>query len=328
MEEGTTSFAERRGRRIALAVAATIAFACGWAALAVRVYGSYGWALFLATPGVAGAMLGVLLRRADRRIGFGEAAPKLLQVFALTLLLLFVVGFEGAICIAFVAPFVLVTALLGLAVGTAIRPPRRAPTSAAGLLLLPLASAMASMWGAHAAERALRSPPALREVRTAVVVAAPITRVWDVVVGFPRIEARPDWLSRLGLAYPVEAILDGAGVGAVRRCVFSTGAFVEPITRWEPPHLLAFDVEASPPPMKELSFHDHVDAPHLSGAFAARRGQFVLRELPDGKVSLEGTTWYSHDLGPGWYWGPITDRLIHRIHRRVLDHIAAVAVAP
>ncbi|MEZ6014545.1 MAG: hypothetical protein R3F49_05485 [Planctomycetota bacterium] len=44
-----------------------------------------------------------------------------------------------------------------------------------------------------------------------------------------------------------------------------------------------------------------------------------------GRVLLEGTTWYTHDLTPAWYWGPISDRLIHRIHRRVLDHIATVA---
>lgn len=77
--------------------------------------------------------------------------------------------------------------------------------------------------------------------------------------------------------------------------------------------------------MKELSFHDHVNAPHLNGHFVSHRGQFRLVERPGRTVLLEGTAWYSHDVAPNWYWGTISDHLIHRIHQRVLSHIAQVA---
>ena len=49
-------------------------------------------------------------------------------------------------------------------------------------------------------------------------------------------------------------------------------------------------------------------------------GQFRLEER-DGKVLLEGTTWYRHNMAPESYWGAISDAIIHRIHRRVLEHI-------
>jgi hypothetical protein len=56
----------------------------------------------------------------------------------------------------------------------------------------------------------------------------------------------------------------------------------------------------------------------------SRHGQFRLYEQ-NGRTMLEGTTWYTHSLSPQWYWGPVSDFIIHRIHDRVLDHIRAVA---
>jgi hypothetical protein len=44
----------------------------------------------------------------------------------------------------------------------------------------------------------------------------------------------PVWIYGLGVAYPLRARIEGEGVGAVRHCEFTTGAFVEPITAWEP----------------------------------------------------------------------------------------------
>ena len=311
---------------LAVALATGLAFTGGL--LGVRTFGSYGSALFLATPLLSGVLLGWLLKRGHGTTVFVAAVPLALLTLILTFTLFLVSGEEGLICLLFATPLVLALTLLGLGLGLALADAGSAsasPASLGAVAGLPLLSTAALLPGAHVAERAFATPPGLREVKTSVLVDAPIARVWEVVIGFPRITAPPDLLSRLGIAYPVEATLDGEGVGAVRRCVFSTGAFVEPITRWEPPTLLAFDVEASPPPMKELSFHEHVDAPHLSTAFVSKRGQFALRTLDDGRVLLEGTTWYTQGLSPEWYWGPITDHLIHRIHRRVLDHIAEVA---
>ena len=314
---------------LAVALATALAFSGGL--LGIRTFSSYGNALFLATPLLSGVLLGWLLNRGGWSSTFVSAVPLAVLTLFLTFVLFLVAGEEGLICLFLASPLLFALTLLGLALGlslTRTRPTPAGPASLAAVVCLPLVSTAALLPGAHIAERALATPPALREIKTSVIVQAPIERVWEAVIGFPRITAPPDFLSRLGVAYPVEATLDGEGVGAVRRCVFSTGAFIEPITRWEPPTLLAFDVEASPPPMKELSFHDHVDAPHLSSAFVAQRGQFALRTLGDGRVLLEGTTWYTQGLSPEWYWGPITDQLIHRIHRRVLEHIAQVASLP
>jgi hypothetical protein len=119
----------------------------------------------------------------------------------------------------------------------------------------------------------------------------------------------------------VRARIEGEGVGAIRRCEFSTGAFVEPITVWDEPRHLAFNVRFQPQPMKELSFYDQVDAPHLDGFFRSVRGEFRLTPIAGGKTLLEGRTWYEMDMQPGWYWQNYGRWFIHKIHLRVLGHI-------
>jgi hypothetical protein len=114
-------------------------------------------------------------------------------------------------------------------------------------------------------------------------------------------------------------------VGALRLCHFSTGAFVEPITVWEPGRRLAFDVLSNPPPMTELSPYGDVEPPHLRDTFVSERGEFLLEEDGHGGVRLQGTTWYRQGLWPQAYWNWIADASIHGIHRRVLEHIRASA---
>ena len=84
-------------------------------------------------------------------------------------------------------------------------------------------------------------------------VNAPPEKVWNHVVTFSELPPAEDWLFSLGIACPTCVTIEGTGVGAIRHCNFTTGAFVEPITAWDEPNRLAFDVISQPPPMKELS---------------------------------------------------------------------------
>jgi hypothetical protein len=108
-------------------------------------------------------------------------------------------------------------------------------------------------------------------------------------------------------------------------CEFTTGAFVEPITKWEEPETLAFDVTRQPAPLQEWSPYSRVYAPHLEGLFQTTHGEFRLVRLEGGHTRLEGRTWYSLDMAPATYWTTIADAIVHAIHRRVLDHVKARA---
>lgn len=163
----------------------------------------------------------------------------------------------------------------------------------------------------------------MHHVVSAVEINAPIEAVWKNVIEFPRIDKRPDGVLTLGFAYPVNARIEGTGVGAMRYCNFNTGSFVEPITVWDAPHMLAFDVREQPAPMTELTPYKHLHAAHLE-YIRSQKGQFRLFER-DGKTIVEGTTFYTHDIAPDFYWNIFSDEIIHQIHLRVLNHIKEVS---
>lgn len=296
-----------------LSIAAGALLGLGMMWFAVLRMNSYGLALFMGTPFILGLVTGFLFCRR-----YPGTMRETQEVVAMTVLLVagaaFAVGFEGAVCLLMVAPLGLVVAAMGGAVGRHLARFGEGPARGAVLLALLFPSGVTVEGDVTTAQ--------LREVRSSVVIAAPASVVWDEVIAFSPIPEPTSLLFRLGLAYPTHAVIDGSGVGALRLCVFSTGAFVEPITAWEPGARLAFDVVESPRPLRELTLWD-VAPPHLEGYLVPRRGEFRLVPLDGGKTRLEGSTWYEQRLRPEGYWVLFSDLIIGRIHRRVLDHIKA-----
>jgi len=149
--------------------------------------------------------------------------------------------------------------------------------------------------------------------------------VWRNVVTFPDLPAPTEMAFRIGLAAPLRARIEGRGAGAVRYCDFTTGSFVEPITRWEENRVLGFAITRQAPPMREWSPYRDVNPPHLDGYFRATRGEFRLTALPGGRTRLEGRTWYEVRMAPQLYWTIYADRIVRSIHERVLRHIQTLA---
>jgi len=133
----------------------------------------------------------------------------------------------------------------------------------------------------------LKPKPPQFAVSTAVDVAADPGTVWEHVVSFSQLAPPSELLFRLGIAYPVRAEIVGRGAGAVRHCVFSTGAFVEPIEVWNPPRLLRFSVTVNPAPMQEWSPFE-IQPPHLGGYLVSVAGQFRITPLAGSRCRLEG----------------------------------------
>lgn len=290
--------------------------------LGTEVLGSYGWSLFIALPFCMG-MFSVLLYSYHEPSNFAECLE--VAVIPIFILGFVIVGIavEGLICVLMAAPIALMLAALGGGIGAFIQHyywglHNRPALFSAILLVLPI-----TFIGEHAAAP---RPPEL-VVRSAVEINALPEKVWNQVIAFGEIAPPTELLFRAGVAYPIRAEISGSGVGASRRCVFSTGPFVEPITVWDEPRLLKFDVEENPAPMNELSPYKKINPPHLHGYFISHGGQFLLTPLPDGRTRLEGTTWYQHTMWPATYWGWWSNYVIHRIHMRVLNHIRGRAEA-
>lgn len=288
------------------------------ASLGALFFKDYGWALFLGVPLAVSFASGLLYR------GFVEASlGKTYGVSVLSLLALggFILLFaiDGLICLLMALPLALLLALPASAAGFHLA--KRMTARRPALLGLLMFLVLPLMMGFESRYRGGESP---HMVVSSIIIHAPIGTVWKSVIAFDPIPAPPRGIFRMGIAYPIEATIVGEGVGAIRHCVFSTGAFVEPITQWDEPSVLAFDVAQNPPPMKEFSIYRNLQAPHLHGTFTATKGQFKLR-TEGGATIVEGTTWYHQKLSPDWYWGRISDEIVHRIHMRVLEHIKGEA---
>jgi hypothetical protein len=313
---------EGRWRSGLVAVAVTVPLALLGVVLGAGVLRSYGFGLFVGAPFALG-MGSVLVFGFSRPQPIGECLLVALAATTLAGVGLIAIALEGAICLIMAAPIAYGLSLAGAVVGYLIQ---TRPWLAGDTFVLLLAVLLA-LPGLMAAESVNQPEPDIFAVRTEVVVDAPPERVWRHVVSFPPLPEPDDWLSRCGVAYPQRAEIDGTGPGAVRRCVFSTGTFVEPIDAWEEPRLLRFGVTDQPEPMREWSPYS-IHPPHLDHYLESRRGQFFLEPLPDGRTRLEGTTWYTNRMWPACYWRLWSDLIIHRIHERVLLHVRDLAEAP
>lgn len=300
---------------LAVVVPATLVFVI----LSTLVLQSYAWGLFVGTPFGMGLSVVAL---------FGMARPQgfwacILVCFLATSLVgagMIVFALEGAICLLMAAPIGYFLAFLGGLVGFAIQV-RLWSLEDNPLVLLVVAGTLPALM---AAESAVAEEPDVVEICSWVEIDAPPDQVWKQVIAFPELPEPDDWVFHTGVAYPVRAEIHGHGPGAQRHCIFSTGAFVEPIDVWDEPHRLAFRVASQPEPMREWSPYT-IHPPHLEGFLISRRGEFRLVVREDSGTRLEGSTWYSNRMWPACYWRLWSDAIIHRIHLRVLNHIKTLA---
>ncbi|HLW99241.1 MAG TPA: DUF805 domain-containing protein [Candidatus Acidoferrales bacterium] len=302
------------------AVVLTGSLGCALAVLGTDWLVHYGWGLFVALPFCMG-FISVLLFNFHGSKGFGNSiAVSILSSFFAGALLL-VLAREGAICLILVLPLVTLLAMAGGTVAYVTRPHQSRPRANPALLSIVLVLAPAVM----GVEQAVQPVPPVYQVKSEIEVEASPATVWRQVIAFTEIPQPREWIFRAGIAYPIRAEILGSGPGAERHCIFSTGAFVEPIQVWDEPNLLRFSVTSNPPPMEEWTPYAKIDTPHLHGFLVSQGGQFLLTVLPGNRTRLEGTTWYRHTLWPAAYWRVWSDYIIHMIHMRVLEHIKKAA---
>jgi hypothetical protein len=293
----------------------------GWTAMfaGVKLTQTYGFALFIASPILCGFISAVLFS-AWHAPGFSGCFTAAFVSVALTGLLLILTAVEGLVCLVMALPLVMLGAALGGVAGYEVSECRRRPwrgPAGVALALLPMT---------FLAEGTFPPPaPPPSPVQSEIVVEAPPDIVWKWVISFPELPPATEWIFRAGVAAPVAAVIEGEGVGAIRRCRFTTGDFVEPIEVWDPPRNLTFRVTSEPDPMREMTLWRGPRPPHLDGFLESTRGQFILEPMPGGRTRLIGRTWYRTNMFPESYWRLWADPLIHAIHMKVLRHVASLA---
>jgi uncharacterized membrane protein YhaH (DUF805 family) len=283
----------------------SLAFGLGAYVVAVQVHQSLGIALFVGVPFAMGFFQGFAVTyhtdgSCKRAVGYGVAP------YCVALVALIALGWEGVACIVMAFPLLGGVSALGAWVGWLCARDTRVQAlgMVACLVLVP------GLLGADIARPPL---PVSRSVVSQVTIQAPPEVVWKNVVSFPPIQAPPAPIFAI-VAMPLEARIEGRDPGALRRCVFTSGEFEEPIEVWNEPRELRFGVRAQPPQL----------SPYLD----VRRGQFLLTRNGDGSTTLTGTTWYDLRVHPVAYWSSWADTFLHAIHLRVLTHIQRLSEHP
>lgn len=302
-------------RSTALGLVAGSAITLVAAAFSTLVLGVYGYALFLGTPFIIGVVTAYLANRGQRRQlseTFGIVSTAL--VFGSFALIGFAV--EGAICLILATPLIFAMAFVGTLLGRAIAQARSQGSAMLRCVaLLPVLLLMETT----------APPQAEFESVESIDVAAGPDAVWDSIIHMGPIPDAPAAPFRWGLAYPVAGEITGAGVGAVRRGLFSTGEAFERVTEWEPSRKLTFIVLSDPPMMHELSPYEHIAAAHVRGYFRTEDARFSITPLGNGQTRLTLATHHHLDIEPALYWIPIAQWAVHENKRRVLAHFASQA---
>jgi uncharacterized membrane protein YhaH (DUF805 family) len=297
----------------------------GAVGISVGLLRAYGAGLMLGAPVLSGFATSTLfVKLHPSRTFLGGAALATAVSFVISFGVVIGFALEGLGCLAMALPLIVPVVFFGSYVGYTLakeRVGRGYALACAPFVLLPVILG---------AEHAGPQPePRVEAVVSEVVVDAPPEVVWKRVIAFPPLPAPhvglDDLLHSSRVAVPLRATIDGEGVGAVRRCEFTTGTFVEPIVVWDPGHELSFGVTSQPDPMRELTLWDNVRPPHLDGYLQTTRGQFLLEPLAGGKTRLTGRTWYRVRMQPEGYFRLWADAIIHAIHLRVLRHVAGLA---
>lgn len=289
-----------------------IVFAIGF--ISIYFFGDYGWTVFVFLPFLIGFLPSYF---ASKKLELSKRDCYSLSFATLlaAIIGLLICAIEGVICILMALPILMIIVWISAYIGYISNNRKSKLSSAHATILLAFYSLSFLSFDY------INEPDDFIPIKTAILVNAPIEKVWQNVVTFDTIAEPTEFIFKTGIAYPQNATIKGAGVDAIRYCNFTTGSFVEPITTWDEPHLLQFSVQSQPIPMNEWNPFWAIHPPHLDGYFKSVKGQFRLERKTNNVTLLEGTTWYKIDIYPQFYWKIWSDLIIHKIHNRVLNHI-------
>ena len=201
--------------------------------------------------------------------------------FMLGCLLLF---WEGIICVIIWLPLTLVLSSLGGAVAGLIRYLIRKSAARNSCVVLvaglPFLLAPLEKFKATASE--------IRTVQTQIEINGPAAAVWQQIKSVPAIQENEqslDFSHVIGFPRPVEAVLSGSGLGAVRYARFEGNVlFVETITEWRENERLSFHIQADTAHIPPTTFDEHVT---VGGRyFDVLQGTYWIEPLATNRVIL------------------------------------------
>jgi hypothetical protein len=291
MENDAAPYRKSATIRIALAIAAALAFALGVYFLleATRPTGGLiSFSFLLVLPAAVCAFVCYLADPYAERTHGAYLTVPLWLLLVVVIASVFVLR-EGVICVLMLSPLWIVSGLIGAEITYRLRrrnPDRNGRTYCAALVLLPLLSMQV--------EPMIPLPRETKAVTRSIVVDASPARIWPLLRGIP--DVHPDegaWnLSQdvIGIPRPIGARLIGGGLGADRFADWGEHIkFRERITEWEPGRRLGwhfiFDDVAG---WGYTDRHLMPDSPY----FTVTTGGYTMQPLGPGRTRVTLDTRY------------------------------------
>ena len=219
-----------------------------------------------------------------------------------------IVGLEGAVCVVFAAPAMLILASLGGLLAGAQPTTSRADVPIA--VLLP--------WVVIGLERGTPGPTKQVVTTTQIEIAAPASTVWPLVVSVDSIrdgERRPALFTAIGFPRPIAATLDHPGVGGVRTATFDRGlVFREAVVEWVPERRLRFTIKAQAVPTAALDPHVTIGGPF----FDVLTGTYELQPVSPTRTVLVLRSEHRVSTRFNFYAAWWADRVMASVQRNIL----------
>src|SRR6478672_17186 len=178
--------------------------------------GQYGIFIFFLVPFFIG-FASPIIYGYKHQITFKEARNIGFLSLAFYSLALLIFAIEGLICIMMAFPLGILFTWVGSIFGHMFINNQK-PSAPSALLILIIAFPAFSFLEKD-------STPELTSVVTSIEIKASPETVWKNVIEFPTLKKPTELIFKTGIAYPIDAKIDGKGVGAIRHCNFTTGSF-------------------------------------------------------------------------------------------------------
>jgi len=179
---------------------------------------------------------------------------------------------------------------------------------------LPVLLIVISPFGVQAVDGLFPHPIDIATVQTELVLPASASGTWNSLMFYEEVDHEPPWLLKLTLPRPVRAEGSMGQVGDTRRCIYENGHLTKQIIERVERRRLAFKVI-------EQHLHFERDVTLLDGSFQ-------LQPLDPMKTRITLTTRYIRHLRPAWLWKPIESKVVHTLHRHVLEGVRRKADRP
>jgi hypothetical protein len=275
--------------------------------------GYYGTGVFMVVPILSGFIAGSVSNWSEKRPTATIWLSSLLQLFfAGAGLLSF--GIEGGVCILMASPLLYPMFAVGCFLGQIAMNLRRGDK---GLMVSVVPVLVVMGLSANSLDPIF----ATKTESTTVIVNAPPEKIWPFLFHLQDLPKPDQLIFKTGIAYTIGTHAEGQSVGSSRLCQLTTGTMKETISAMETNRYMRFKVLNTPASIKESNPFYDVHPRHETDSFRVNWGEFKLEPLSGGRTRFTGTSNYSYNIFPAWYWGLYTDTVAEQIHVRMMGEI-------